>query len=121
MDINPNDFKSSFDEYEYANHVVENESELVFFSCAWCDFEPPETDTYPTIAYWAARLTPIIQNLHKGTYPQKNCYFLCANRIGNENGTFFVGASCVLSLKEPQILAQAGRREEKVLFVEIPL
>ncbi|CAH0476252.1 unnamed protein product [Peronospora belbahrii] len=120
MDINPNDFKAPFSAYEFASHVVENQSDLVLFACAWNDFDAPDLEPYPTLSYWAQRLTPVIGVLAKGEYSKRNCYFLCSNRIGTENGTFFVGASCVLSLNKPAIIAHAGRRTEELLRVEIP-
>lgn len=120
MDINPCDFAAPFEAFEFASQVVTHGSDLVLFSCAWCDFEPPESDSFPTFSYWATRLTPIIKALKKGTYPKSNSYFVCSNRIGSENGTFFVGASCALSLKEPMLLAHAERLEETVLRVELP-
>jgi protein N-terminal amidase len=120
MDINPNDFTAPFEAYEFGTHAAKHASDLVLLSCAWCDFEPPDVETYPTLSYWAERLSPIIDALRNREYAKANCYFLCANRIGSENGTFFVGASCAMSLKEPALLAHAGRREETVLHVEIP-
>ncbi|KAE9194779.1 hypothetical protein PF004_g20626 [Phytophthora fragariae] len=120
MDINPDDFKAPFSAYEFGSHAVENKSDLVLFACAWNDFEEHDVAPYPTLSYWAQRLTPVIDALATGEYAKPNCHFLCSNRIGTENGTFFVGASCVLSLKEPAIVAHAGRRTEELLRVEIP-
>ncbi|KAF1319338.1 Ubiquitin1-specific protease, partial [Globisporangium splendens] len=120
MDINPYEFTAAFDEFEFATQVVSHGSDLVLFSCAWCDFDRDETDTFPTLSYWATRLTPIIDALHTRTYPKPNCHFLVSNRIGEENGTYFVGASCALSLRQPQVLASATRHDEAVLRVEIP-
>ena len=120
MDINPDNFESPFTKFEYASHVVANASDLVLFACAWCESDPVDTtDTFPTLHYWAARLTPIIEALHRDAYPKDNCVFLCANRIGTENGTFFVGASCAMSLKEPKVLASAARQGETVLVVDL--
>ncbi|CEG36357.1 ubiquitin1-specific protease [Plasmopara halstedii] len=120
MDINPNDFKAPFSAYEFGTHVVENKSDLVLFACAWNDFENHDIEPYSTISYWAQRLFPVIHSLQKGEYVKSNCHFLCSNRIGTENGTFFVGSSCILSLKEPAIIAHAGRRTEELLRAEIP-
>ncbi|KAG6965909.1 hypothetical protein JG688_00007000 [Phytophthora aleatoria] len=119
MDINPDDFKAPFSAYEFGTHVVENKSDLVLFACAWNDFEDHDIESYPTLSYWAQRLSPVIDALGKGEFAKPNCHFLCSNRIGTENGTFFVGASCVLSLKEPAVVAHAGRRTEELLRVEI--
>lgn len=120
MDINPDDFKAPFSAYEFGSHVVENKSDLVLFACAWNDFEARDVEPYSTLSYWVQRLSPVIDALVQGEYAKHNCHFLCSNRIGTENGTFFVGASCVLSLKEPAVVAHAGRRTEDLLRVEIP-
>ncbi|CAI5744726.1 unnamed protein product [Peronospora destructor] len=120
MDINPDDFKAPFSAYEFGSHVVEKQSDLVLFACAWNDFEAYDLEPYSTLSYWAHRLSPVIDALAKAEYSKRNCHFLCSNRIGTENGTFFVGASCVLSLKEPAVNAHAGRCTEELLRVEIP-
>uniref|UniRef100_A0AAV1T097 CN hydrolase domain-containing protein n=1 Tax=Peronospora matthiolae TaxID=2874970 RepID=A0AAV1T097_9STRA len=120
MDINPDDFKAPFSAYEFGTHVVENRSDLVLFACAWNDFEAHDIGPGSTLSYWAQRLSPVIDALRKEEYGKRNCYFLCSNRIGIENGTFFSGASCVLSLKEPAVIAHAGRRTEELLRIEIP-
>ncbi|KAH7459714.1 hypothetical protein PRNP1_010954 [Phytophthora ramorum] len=120
MDINPDDFKAPFAAYEFGSHALEHESDLILFACAWNDFEAQDIEPYPTLSYWAQRLSPVIDTLVKGEYVKPNCHFLCSNRIGTENGTFFVGASCALSLKEPAVVAHAGRRTEELLRVEIP-
>lgn len=120
MDINPYNFESPFEKFEFGNHAAAAGSDLVLFSCAWCDFEPPDTSTSATMSYWATRLSPIIEALQNNTYAKSNCYFLVSNRIGSERGTFFVGASCAISLKEPSLLTAATRLDEQVLHVYIP-
>ncbi|TDH72560.1 hypothetical protein CCR75_003676 [Bremia lactucae] len=119
MDINPNDFKSPFCAFEFGTNVVEKQSDLVLFACAWTDFDDHDEEPFPTLSYWAERLSPITRALKNGEYNKSNCHYLCSNRIGLENGTFFVGASCVMSLKEPAVVAYAGRRTEELLRVEL--
>lgn len=121
MDINPHEFTAPFDAFEFATHVVAHGSDLVLFACAWCDHDRTETETYPTLSYWATRLTPVVRALQERAFAKPACHFLCANRVGDENGTLFVGASCAMSLEEPAVLAHASRTEECVLRVEIPL
>ncbi|GLE02594.1 hypothetical protein PINS_up011435 [Pythium insidiosum] len=121
MDINPDDFTAPFDRFEFATHAATARADLVLFACAWTDFEPDSDDVMPTVNYWATRLTPIIDALQANEYGGKSaCHFLVSNRIGTENGTFFVGASCVISLQEPALLTVAGRREEALLLVDVP-
>ncbi|KAL0583150.1 hypothetical protein ABG067_006917 [Albugo candida] len=122
MDINPYNFTAPFDKYEFGNNVVkENPSELVIFTCAWSDFDSEQEDVMPTLQYWASRLKPIIEALKSEMFGFENCYFVCSNRTGTENGVHFVGGSCVLSLKEPEIIACASRNEEVVLEVTLPI
>nr|CCA23339.1 hypothetical protein FG07204.1 [Albugo laibachii Nc14] len=122
MDINPYNFTAPFDKYEFGNYVVkEHPSELVIFSCAWNDFDSEQEDVMPTLQYWASRLTPITEAIQMGAYGFKDCYFICSNRTGTENGVHFVGASCVLSLKKPEIISSASRNEEVVLQVTLPI
>ncbi|KAI9917104.1 hypothetical protein PsorP6_017221 [Peronosclerospora sorghi] len=117
MDINPDDVKTPVS--AFGLHVAENKSDLVIFACAWTDFEELNLKPYPTLSYWTQRLSPITNALAKSDYGKQNCHFLCSNRIGTEDGTFFVGASCVISLKEPAVIAHAGCRTEELLRVEI--
>ncbi|TYZ53523.1 hypothetical protein PybrP1_008984 [[Pythium] brassicae (nom. inval.)] len=121
MDINPHEFTAPFSAFEFATQVVAHGSDLVLFSCAWCDHNRDETETYPTLSYWATRLTPIVRALQQREFAKPACFFLCANRVGEENGTHFAGASCAMSLEEPALLAHASRTEECVLRVDIPL
>lgn len=121
MDINPHEFTAPFEAFEFASNVVAHGSDLVLFACAWCDHDPDETETDGTLSYWAVRLTPITRALRSGAFAKQHCYFLCANRIGEDNGTQFVGASCAMSLREPGLFGSASRVEECVLRVDIPL
>lgn len=121
MDINPYEFMAPFEDFEFATQVVEHGSDLVLFSCAWCDHDREETETYPTLSYWATRLSPITRALKRGQFAKQSCYFLCSNRIGEENGTYFVGASCAMSLEEPALIAHASRAKEQVLRVVLPI
>lgn len=71
---------------------------MIIFSSAWLDpndYENDEKATLQTITYWANRLTPII----KSSENKDNCYFVCANRVGNELGENYMGSSNVLMLK----------------------
>ncbi len=62
--------------------------------------------------YWVNRLVPVVQDCRE---KNKEIYFVCSNRIGIERGTSFVGGSCVLSLRKPELLIAAHRFEETVL------
>ncbi|KAF4028413.1 putative amidase [Phytophthora infestans] len=102
MDINPDDFKAPFSAYEFGTHVVENKSDLVLFACAWNDFEDHDIEPFSTLSYWAQRLSLVIDALGKV-----------------RTARFSLHASCVLFLKEPSVVAHAGRRTEELLRAEI--
>lgn len=120
MDVNPEDFAAPFEAFEFASFCLEKESDLVLLTCAWCDFEPREASERPTLNYWAARLSPVTKALQSGALDKRDVLFLAANRVGEENGTFFVGASCALALRRPAVVAHASRLEETLLRVSLP-
>lgn len=120
MDINPDDFSAPFEAFEFANFCLQQQSDLVLLTCAWCDFEPPEAPTLPTLSYWATRLSPLVHALQSGALAKRDVFFLASNRIGEENGTFFVGASCAMALRRPEVLQHAPRRQETLLRVSLP-
>lgn len=129
---NPKDFVAPFDAFEFANFAKDSKAKLVICSMNWLASSPPEedkhaqdSDTAPgghrtelsndaweevsdTLSYWATRLSPLI-----GT----DALFIGCNRVGVEKGTAFTGSSCVMQLsKAPEVLAFAGKREERVLM-----
>ena len=112
MDINPWEFKSEFEKFEFANFHKENDVQLIVFSSAWLDPNSYPSDhkaTSETINYWANRLLPIISNKDG----RKPCYFLCANRVGNELGENYMGSSCILKLKpDVGIIKNLSRKEQ---------
>ena len=124
MDINPYEFEAPFTDFEYARFALREKCQLILFSNAWVDgnVEDPRSG-FSTINYWATRLGPIIEHLNARESEGElgNCVFACANRIGTENDTTFVGSSCVVSLKEPTILASADKTTIGVVVSNITL
>ena len=104
MDINWKDFEEGkHDQKPLALTQVLYKTELLIFSSAWTIREEeikPETRS-ETINYWAWRLDPIIKS-QLGKF-----HFLCANRVGKEKQTNFVGTSCVLELRPSPCLHAA--------------
>ena len=121
MDINPYEFTAPFDAYEFGNFALQNDCTLVLLSCCWVDskVENPASGI-DTIQYWAARLEPIIAHLNRPTNKEAECFFACSNRIGTENDTTFVGSSCVLSLKEPALLAHGTKTSCEIIITDLP-
>ncbi|OQR98540.1 hypothetical protein THRCLA_06696, partial [Thraustotheca clavata] len=117
MDINAFEEDWPVGKYELANKAVAENSSLILFSSAWDDLNPdePSSDSsWETIEYWIGRLTPMTESLMKDK--EKNCHFICSNRIGTERGTQFVGGSCIVSLRDKKVLGSIGRYEEGVLY-----
>jgi hypothetical protein len=60
--------------------------------------------------YWASRLIPL-----RG----KDVKFILSNRTGIEEGTNFIGTSCIMDMKKFQIMYCMGRKKEGVEVLEI--
>lgn len=98
MDINPYKFEAPFDDFEFANFVKNEQCQLIMFSSNWCDPNSYPNDakaTHETINYWGTRLSPIIEDKSINS----NIYFVCANRVGVEEGVGYMGSSCVIQLR----------------------
>ena len=119
MDINPREFTAPWDDYELANAVVNHKSSLLLFASAWTNNHPDDdpssvtpVDRIEVVTYWLNRLFPLIG---------KDVHFVCANRIGEENGIMFTGCSCVLELRKPRLVGSLGPGDVGVLVEEIEM
>ena len=75
--------------YELASAVKAHGSSVLLFSSAWCNSHPdddPKTITpvnrNEILTYWLNRLVPLVGS---------DVHFVCANRVGEENGITFTG------------------------------
>lgn len=111
MDINPYRFEAPFTAWEFANRVLDSQSQLVIVSTAWLTLEgreaiaslgrnQPDMDTF---TYWIRRFWPLIEkrmahdgdidgggssSLRSGTpQSEKKVVLVFANRTGVEEGT----------------------------------
>ncbi|CAJ1327887.1 unnamed protein product [Effrenium voratum] len=133
MDINPLDFKNPPEMFEFANFHREKGSRLLIFTSAWCKNHPDDSPeaframsdqdlSRETLNTWLRRLGP----LHG-----REVYFVCANRVGREPLELlgrntelqnqFCGTSCVISLRDQQVLEQLSASEEGLLIADIPI
>ena len=116
MDINPYKFESPFEAFEFAREALNNQSQLILFSCAWTDSAPEDSDPSQLFNYWATRLTPLIDHYSS---TKKPCYFICANRIGKENDTTFAGSSCVIALHTCSVKSFVDKTSQALLVADI--
>mmetsp|Transcript_23879 Transcript_23879/g.81669 ORF Transcript_23879/g.81669 Transcript_23879/m.81669 type:complete len:245 (-) Transcript_23879:17-751(-) len=136
MDINPYEFeRRRSEDFELASFHKKAGTNVLLFSAAWCSNHPDDPlrarareDAVPnrdrqrsTISSWVSRLEPLV-----GT----DTFFVCADRVGHEalalsgrcggGKTRFCGSSCVLALKDLEILGALDSVSEGVLVVDIP-
>ncbi|EEB05462.1 N-terminal amidase Nta1 [Schizosaccharomyces japonicus yFS275] len=123
MDINPFDFKASFDEFEYANFVKSRLSTLsqrpvLCLSMSWLASENDKNllqqngPDITNINYWATRLSPLIE---------KDVVIAIANRTGEERGITFAGTSCIMTFAKGKVNVHGllGMKEDGVTFADI--
>lgn len=118
----PYKFEAPWDSWEFANHVIHVEANLVILSMAWLTREDPRTyNQHPnepdmeTLSYWLARLEPIIRAESIG-----EIIVVLANRCGSEDDATYAGTSAVLGINEGEVKVYGilGRGEEQLLIVD---
>jgi len=119
MDINPREFEAPWEAYELATAVKAHGSSLLLFASAWTNGHPDDdpatfapVDPRSVMTYWLNRLAPLVGE-------KRERHFVCANRVGEERGITFTGCSCVMSLREPNLVEALGATQEGLLLAEI--
>jgi len=120
MDINPRRFEAPWDAYELANATLAAKSDLILFSSAWTNAHPldaletkrKDVDAEEVLNYWFSRLAPLANT---------NTYFVCANRIGEENDIKYCGCSCVIDMRAQRVVAHIDPGMEGALLVPLEL
>ncbi|KAG4107855.1 carbon-nitrogen hydrolase [Neocallimastix lanati (nom. inval.)] len=107
MDINPYKFKANFEEYEFANFHLKEDSHFIPCSMAWLS----SGDEINLINYWLTRFSPLI--LKENTTPDQPIVIAISNRSGTEKDTKFAGGSCAFKIEGPKKLSLLGRLSEK--------
>lgn len=92
----------------------------------------PEAPSESNLNYWAARLTPLHDpapsysapaQAPEEPSPHKEVVFVAANRVGTEEGTTFVGTSCVMTISSNpsriELVEVCNRTEERVLLATV--
>lgn len=132
MDLNPFEFKTSFESYELAKFCVEHKVNYLIVPMAWLlpkdelerlgGSEAAKQPSISTVNYWALRCEPFF-NATSSLPPATPKYLIAANRTGREGSSTFAGSSCVFQMKQaeqPVLLQALGTCEEGVLLVEVP-
>ena len=125
MDINPYQFLSPFEAYEFANHVLKTKSEFAIVNMAWMttltpeelmyDISQPDTRQYH---YWIQRFLPLIEATANNS--EQKFIVACANRCGVEGSSAYAGSSCVMRIKggKIEVFSILGKMEQKCLIVD---
>lgn len=128
MDLNPYKFLAPFDKYEFANHVINSQVDLVILPMAWLiaqssgalvEIDNTQEPNLDVLNYWVQRLVPLIDQGH-------NCgreiTIVISNRIGAEGECNFAGTSVVLGLSKGNVKVHGclGQGIEGLLVCAVP-
>ncbi|KAL1409625.1 hypothetical protein Q8F55_003621 [Vanrija albida] len=148
MDLNPQDFVAPWNAFELANFTLQNNVDVLVVPMNWLDpgeeqdsdsdddddvpRRDPEAPSESNLNYWAARLTPLHDPAPSYSAPSeapeepaatKEVVFVAANRVGTEEGTTFVGTSCVMTVSSSpsriELVEVCNRTEERVLVATV--
>lgn len=122
MDINPYKFEAPFTAWEFANRVLDSQSQLVIVSTAWLAVDsdallaaPSHRPDMDTFNYWMRRFWPLIERrlTHSGdldglsSSSEKRVVLVFANRTGIEESAggviptaTYVGTSTVVAITQ---------------------
>jgi protein N-terminal amidase len=127
MDVNPYRFEAPAGDFEFASSLFDPPLlpgergradrfavDFVLLSNAWlrgpADLHLPDAEhTQHLLQYWAYRLRPALG---------KPAIAVIANRVGEERGIKFAGASCVIDLKTRTVLGHLDGENEGLLVVD---
>ncbi|WVQ81021.1 hypothetical protein IAT38_003128 [Cryptococcus sp. DSM 104549] len=142
MDMNPKDFVAPWDAFELSNYCRDNAVDMLIVPMNWLSppAEPPSSEepedpagpSESNINYWAARLTPLHNPTPGYTAPSsggadaekgKEVVFVGCNRVGTEEGTKFVGTSCVMTVSSSpsriELVECCNISEERVMIATV--
>ncbi|TXT06032.1 hypothetical protein VHUM_03505 [Vanrija humicola] len=152
MDLNPQDFVAPWNAFELANFTLDKGADVLVVPMNWLDpgeqddsdsdddaddadrvpKRDPEAPSESNLNYWAARLTPLHDPAPSYSGPtqapeepaaHKEVVFVAANRVGTEEGTTYVGTSCVMTISSNpsriELVECCNRTEERVLLATV--
>ncbi|KAJ0123530.1 hypothetical protein J7T55_011995 [Diaporthe amygdali] len=118
----PYKFEAPFHAFEFSFHAVDTQANLIIIPMAWFTEQRPRNYTslpqepdLEAISYWVQRLEPILR-----TDKTEEIIVVFCNRTGIENDMIYTGTSCVLGIKEGEVLVYGllGRGQKSVLLVD---
>ncbi|KFY58982.1 hypothetical protein V496_05882 [Pseudogymnoascus sp. VKM F-4515 (FW-2607)] len=122
MDLNPYKFESPWSAWEFAYHILHRQANIAIIAMAWVTREDarsysrtPKEPDMETLAYWVARLEPLIRCEDDG-----EIIIVLANRTGVEGDAVYAGTSAVLGIQsgEVKLYGVLGRGERELLVVD---
>ncbi|KFY07287.1 hypothetical protein V492_07298 [Pseudogymnoascus sp. VKM F-4246] len=122
MDLNPYKFEAPWSAWEFAYHILHRQANIAIIAMAWVTREDarsysrtPKEPDMETLAYWVARLEPLIRCEDDG-----EIIIVLANRTGVEGDAVFAGTSAVLGIQngEVKLYGVLGRGERELLVVD---
>ena len=123
MDINCYEFKDST-KFELAEFIRKENADALFFLSAWKDSDEKTANgesIKEMLNYWIYRMSPVIST-DKNKLPEDQQYkrwvFFCADRVGKEEDTVFVGCSCCLKFNPLKFIGCLDKRNEGFLLAE---
>ena len=118
----PYKFEAPWSAWEFAYHILHRQTNLAVLSMAWLTREDarsysrsPKDPDMETLAYWVARLEPLIR-----AEGEDEIIVIFANRCGVEGEAVFSGTSAVLGIQhgEVKLYGVLGRGEKELLIVD---
>jgi len=126
MDINCYEFKDS-SKFELAEFIRKEQADALFFISAWKDSDEKTANgesIKEMLNFWIYRLSPVISS-EKNQLAAEKMYkrwaFFCADRVGKEEDTVFVGCSCALKFNPMKFIGCLDKRNEGFLLAEVLL
>ncbi|GKZ51441.1 carbon-nitrogen hydrolase [Aspergillus brasiliensis] len=129
MDLNPYQFRASWNEFEFARHVAQNSARFVLMPLAWvttqdvsefsCQLSQPDQKT---LDYWIRRFEPLNHRKSPGNVDlEAETIVVLANRCGREGDNLYAGTSCILGFHgngEPFVYAITDRSSAGLLIAD---
>ncbi|KAL5628705.1 hypothetical protein BROUX41_002096 [Berkeleyomyces rouxiae] len=122
MDLNPYRFEAPWDNFEFANHVLDVDADVAIISMAWVTgkdthswSQTPHEPEMDCLSYWIARLEPLIR-----AETEHEILVILTNRTGVEEDMVFAGTSAVLGFQagEVKLYGVLGCGEKGLLVVD---